>query len=152
MEKMGEILDHLIDRWNLKRTLREQGVFAVWDRCVGEVNATHAQPVSIKHGQLLVMVSDPAWMHSLHLLKDDIKKKLNHGLGRGVVGEIRFQIGKVKPKEKPGCKPINSRPVLLEAGVQKAIEAAVAEIKNEEVRESVRRYLMASARPDQNSR
>jgi len=147
MEKMGGIMDRLLGRWNLKRNLREQGVFAVWDACVGEAVAAHAQPESIRQGRLLVTVSDPAWSHQLQFLKDDLKQKLNRLLGRAVVGEIRFRVGQIKPKPEPAAAPANPRPVLLEARVLNAIEEAVAPIKDEELRETVRRYLMAAARP-----
>lgn len=151
MEKAGEILDHLFQRFNLKRPLREQGVFAVWDACVGETMAGHAQPASIEQGRLLVTVSDPAWMHQLQFLKEEIKQKLNSGLGRGVVREIRFRVGEIKRPEKPAPASSGSRPILLEAGVLKAIDEAVAVIEDEEVRESVRRYLLAVAKPAKTS-
>ncbi len=147
MEKMGGILDQLFGRWNLKRNLREQGVFAAWDACVGETVAAHAQPDSIRQGRLLVTVSDPAWSHQLQFLKDDLKKKLNSQLGRAVVSEIRFRIGAVKPPAPASPPPAGPRPVLLEAGVLRALEEAVAVIKDEELREIVRRYLMTTARP-----
>lgn len=147
MEKAGEILEHLFQRLNLKRPLREQGVFAVWNACVGETVAAHAQPGSIQKGQLLVTVSDPAWMNQLQFLKEEIKQKLNSSLGRGVVRELRFRVGEVKRLEQPAPASRGSRPVLLEAGVVQAIEEAVAVIEDEEVRESVRRYLIAVARP-----
>lgn len=144
---MGGILDQLFGRWNLTRKLSEQGVFAVWDTCVGEAVAAHAQPESIHQGRLLVTVSDPAWSHQLQFLKDDLKKKLNRQLGRAVVNELRFRIGAVKPQAPPSPAPASPRPVLLEAKVLNAIDEAVAPIKDEELREMVRRYLMAAARP-----
>jgi len=145
MEKMGGILDHLFDRWNLKRPLREQGVFAVWDQVVGEALAAHAQPASIAQGRLLVTVSDPAWNSQLQFLKDDLKQKLNHLLGRSVVNDIRFRVGEVKSQARPAAKPEKPRPVLLEAGRLEEIEEAVAVIGDEELREMVRRYLMKVA-------
>src|SRR4030042_807135 len=101
MDKMGGVLDRLVERWGLKRNLREQGVFAVWDACVGETLAAHAQPDSIHQGRLLVTVTDPAWIQSLQFLKDDIKKKLNALLGRAVVTDLRFRIGESKPQANP---------------------------------------------------
>jgi len=147
MDKVGGVLDRLVERWNLKRNLREQGVFAAWDSCVGETVAAHAQPDSIHQGRLLVTVSDPAWNHQLQFLKDDIKKKLNSILGRAVVTELRFRIGEINPKAKPSPPAAKAKPILLEAGVLQAIEEAVAVIKDEELREVVRRYLMAAAKP-----
>jgi hypothetical protein len=114
---------------------------------VGEAVAAHAQPESIQQGRLLVTVSDPSWNHQLQFLKDDIKKKLNSLLGRAVVTELRFRIGEIKPKAQPGPAPAGPRPVLLEAKVLAAIEEAVAVIQDEELKEAVRRYLMAAAKP-----
>lgn len=147
MEKAGATLERLFQHLNLKRPLREQGVFAVWDACVGETVSAHAQPTSIRQGRLLVAVSDPMWMTQLQFLQEDIKQKLNSALGRGVVRELRFRVGEVKRPEKPAPPPAASRPLLLEAGVLKAIDEAVAVIEDQEVRESVRKYLMAVARP-----
>jgi len=147
MEKMGETLDRLFDRLHLKRELREQSVFAVWDRCVGETVARHAQPAAIRDGNLLVHVTDSPHLTEYHYLKAELTRKLNALLGRGTVREIQFRVGEVKRPAPPRPEPAPSRPTLLEAGVREAIEEAVAKIADPEVRESVRRYLLAAAKP-----
>ena len=59
-----------------------------WDELVGTGVAVHAQPASIEHGRLLVIVDDPAWASQLRWTEADLVRRLEAVLGAEVVTSV----------------------------------------------------------------
>ena len=52
-------------------------------------------PVAFKGKLLLVHANSSPWLHHLQFLKKEIIVKVNQALGRELVGDIKFKIGKL---------------------------------------------------------
>jgi hypothetical protein len=157
--RLGKILEKVIissgldkeTRDRLRQGLKENKIFAVWEDSVGQTVASHSQPEKIQSGYLTVIVSDSAWMQELQFLKSEIKKKLNQKLGRGTVRDIRFQLGTIsamKNSDRDSAaeqKEAAGRLSVIDSRTLAGIDEQVRDIKDPGVRESVRRYLIASS-------
>ncbi len=157
---LGKILEKTIissgldqeSRERLRQGLKENKIFAVWEDSVGQTVALHTRPENIQRGYLTVFVSDSAWMQELQFLKSEIKKKLNRKLGRGTVRDIRFQIGAISAMQNSDRntqaeqkEDAAGRLSVIDSGVLAKIDDQVRDINDPGVRESVRRYLIASS-------
>ena len=78
-------------------------VFSGWENAVGTTVATHARPVSLSHGILVVVVDQPGWATELRYLSNDLLQRLAEVAGDGVVDaiEIRVDSGPEKAKRPP---------------------------------------------------
>jgi predicted nucleic acid-binding Zn ribbon protein len=66
-------------------------VFAKWAQLVGSELAEHAQPVSLRDGELTVQASSTAWATQLRLLQRHLVARITAGVGPGVVTRLRVQ-------------------------------------------------------------
>ena len=94
-ERLGEVLDKSLKRLELSPRLDEYGVWPVWNDVVGNPIARNAQPEKIRNGTLFVKVASSVWMQQLQFMKELISEKLNQRLGRPVVKNIFFVVGRV---------------------------------------------------------
>src|SRR5712692_9744759 len=99
IEKLGEVLEKSLKRLDPSGRLGEYGVWPIWNEAVGDMIARNAQPEKIRQGTLFVKVSSPVWMQQLQYLKETIVEKINRELGKEVVKNIFFVIGKWRPKQ-----------------------------------------------------
>ena len=70
-------------------------VWHVWDSIVGDIISKNTKPAAFKGRILLVYVSSSTWVHQLQFLKKEIIVKLNEGLGKALVDDLKFKIGPV---------------------------------------------------------
>ena len=99
MEKLSEILEKSLKRLDLAGRLTEYGVWPIWNETVGLTIARNAQPEKIRNGTLFVKVSGSTWMQQLQYMKEMIADKLNQRMGKQVVKNIFFVVGKVNYEE-----------------------------------------------------
>jgi hypothetical protein len=151
-EKLGEILQQSLKRLDLSARMEEYGVWPIWNEIVGPTIARNAQPEKIRHGTLFVKVTSPMWMQQLQYMKEMMTEKLNQTLGRGVVKNIFFLVGKVdtevhRPKPKnpstPGPTPIPE---------SKLDEAHLSSVKDPEIRRALQRLYRAHSRKGRKER
>jgi hypothetical protein len=145
IEKLGEVLAKSLKRLDPTGRLGEYGVWPIWDQAVGEAVARNAQPEKIRQGTLFVKVSSPIWMQQLQYLKETIAEKINQELGKEVVKNIFFVIGKVEaaPAAAPGKKP--ETPIAAAPPAQ-LDEATLASIKDPDVRRAFKKLFTVSSR------
>jgi hypothetical protein len=144
IEKLGEVLAKSLKRLDPTGRLGEYGVWPIWDEAVGEAVARNAQPEKIRQGTLFVKVSSPIWMQQLQYLKETIAEKINQELGKEVVKNIFFVIGKVEaaPAAAPGKKlaaPDTAPPSQLD-------EETLASVKDPDIRRALKKLFTASSR------
>ncbi len=147
MERLGEILIQSLKRLNLAGRLTEYSVWPIWDETVGPTIARHAQPEKIRRGTLLVKVSAPTWMQQLQYMKDMIVEKLNQRLGKEVVKNIFFVVGKVEtegppPKHEQSQATDRSQP----ESKSRLDEEQLRSIRDPEIRQSLQRLFEAHSR------
>lgn len=120
--------------------LSEFRIFGQWEKTVGSVIAQHACPLSLRGKRLFLAVDSPAWMQQLSLLKPEIIRKVNAALGKEAVKEITLNIGEVSRAENKQSSHLSGRAV-LSVEDRERIESCLAEIKDPEVKQAVRRVM-----------
>ncbi|MGH3938921.1 MAG: DciA family protein [Pseudonocardiaceae bacterium] len=83
-------------------------VFGRWARLVGDEVAEHAQPVSLREGELTVQASSTAWATQLRLLQRQLIVRITVGVGPGVVTRLKVQ-GPATPSWVHGPRHIRGR-------------------------------------------
>ncbi|MBN2032765.1 MAG: DUF721 domain-containing protein [Deltaproteobacteria bacterium] len=89
---LKDILAELLKSPDLPFNPEDGLIWYVWDEVVGEAASRNAQPLWVKKKRLRVKVSDPIWLQELCLREEDMRKKLNHKLGRKAVEKIEFRL------------------------------------------------------------
>lgn len=115
-----------------------------WRQAVGDKVAQHSKPVRLANGVLTVKVGSPIWYHELHHLQTELLAKLQDTLPPDTLHTIRFKQGSLdtlpdwlKPKPPPP-----SPPPPCQEDVRRA-HALVASVEDADVREELRRLLLA---------
>ncbi|HEY7595780.1 MAG TPA: DciA family protein [Actinophytocola sp.] len=83
-------------------------LFARWSEIVGEEVAEHAQPVSLKDGELTVQARSTAWATQLRLLQRQLLAKIAAGVGDGVVKRLKVH-GPSTPSWRYGPRHVRGR-------------------------------------------
>ncbi|MFB3819387.1 MAG: DUF721 domain-containing protein [Candidatus Methylomirabilales bacterium] len=139
--RIGDAITGTFARLGIEARLREHEVFRAWPAAVGGTIARHAEPQSLKNGRLLVHVTDPVWLHQLHMMRRRILDALNARLGAGSVRELVLRVGEVAPRPPEAPAPSSAAtppdPVRL-----REIETMLAPLKDEETRAAFRRLLL----------
>lgn len=110
--------DRRDDRRDDRDLARE--VARLWPQVVGLEIAANAAPVYLNRRRLVVSTSSPAWAQTLHMMSEDILRRLNErlGLARGLAhageksGEALESIvfrhagwqGRLEPEREPDCE------------------------------------------------
>jgi predicted nucleic acid-binding Zn ribbon protein len=82
-----------LQQLKLGEQLDEAAVFAAWAETVGPALARHSIPQALRHGTLVVGVTNPAIQQELRgLLKRDILTRLQQRFGARRVRDINFRV------------------------------------------------------------
>jgi hypothetical protein len=120
--------------------LSEYRILGQWERTVGGLIASHARPIGVRGSKLVLAVDSPAWMQQLSLLKPEIIEKVNRGLGKkDAIKEVALKLGEVTAIQR--FSPPRPMPYQLTAEEQGKIEGFVADVRDPDVRESLRRLI-----------
>ena len=90
---IGGVLDGLLKELRPEAESDMLRIWRIWEEAVGEEIARNARPAAVKGPILLVHVSSSTWTHHLQFLKPELIARLNAGLGRAAVEEIKFKVG-----------------------------------------------------------
>nr|WP_239154265.1 DciA family protein [Amycolatopsis sp. FDAARGOS 1241] len=107
-QPLGRLVSRLVADSGWQDTMTNARVFGQWARLVGEDVAEHAQPVSLKDGELTVRASSTAWATQLRLLQGKLLAKIAAGVGHGVVKRMRIQ-GPTAPSWRKGPLHVRGR-------------------------------------------
>ena len=92
---IGHIIDDVLKTYRRESDGELIRVWHVWDRIVGDVISKNAKPAAFKGRILLVYVTSSTWVHQLQFLKEEMIGKLNEGLGKSLIDDLKFKIGPV---------------------------------------------------------
>lgn len=92
-EHIGSILEQLFQEPKWKDKLQAAIPLLRWQEIVGAKIAKQSQPESLRDGVLQVRVANPAWLHHLRFLEQDLRHKLNKELPSLEIKELRFRQG-----------------------------------------------------------
>ncbi len=73
--------------------LHEDQVRATWKELAGDFIAAHTEPISVKGGNLVLRVTQPALRFQLEQMKPILLKRIRTQLGENKVKSIKFQLG-----------------------------------------------------------
>jgi predicted nucleic acid-binding Zn ribbon protein len=99
-EVAASILERLAGRMGIANRLESEKAVVLWERAVGENIARRARAMDIRSGILFVAVDNSVWLQELSLMKEVVIERVNSLVGRDVVEDIVFKVGRVE-KEKP---------------------------------------------------
>ena len=139
---VGDILKERIDALGWESRLREEEVLTSWDTAVGPQIAAHARPSHITDRRLTIVTASPVWTQQLSLLKPDLLRRIARNFGPGVVTDLYFITGKIEPA--PGSPPVAATRCPAVTVLPATLENDLAGIPDAEVRDSVRRLMLAA--------
>jgi predicted nucleic acid-binding Zn ribbon protein len=73
--------------------LHEDQVRATWKELAGDFIARHTEPISVKGGNLVLRVTQPALRFQLEQMKPMLLTRIRNQLGEGRIKSIKFQLG-----------------------------------------------------------
>jgi len=73
--------------------LDEVEVRSVWKELAGEFIARHAEPASVKGGQLVLRVTQPAMRFHLEQMKPLLLERIQRQLGAERIRSVKFSLG-----------------------------------------------------------
>ncbi|GAA5123581.1 DUF721 domain-containing protein [Luteolibacter yonseiensis] len=73
--------------------LHEDEVRATWKDLAGDFIAAHTEPLSVKGGNLVLRVTQPALRFQLEQMKPMLFKRIREQLGENKIRSIKFQLG-----------------------------------------------------------
>lgn len=141
-EPIGAILKERIGALGWEGRLREEEVLTSWDKAVGPQIAAHARPSHITDRRLTIVTESPVWTQQLSLLKPDLLRRIAGSFGPGVVTDLYFITGKIEPALESPPAAVTPRPA--STTLPAAFESDLAGIPDIEVRNSVRRLMLAA--------
>ena len=149
-QPIHSILEQTLKGLDLDGPMRSYSVWGAWKEIVGEPVALQTQPRSIRNRILLIDVSHSTWMQQLQFLKPALLEKINAFLGKPLIEDIRFRLGKITPPPPPSP---SEEPKLKEGGLDQAtikrIEQLVENMTDAEVKKGFRELLIKSAKLEQ---
>jgi predicted nucleic acid-binding Zn ribbon protein len=90
--RLGESLDRVTHTLGAANSDALAGLFGRWTEIVGPQLATHARPLSLTRGVLVVGVDEPGWATQLRYLEADLLGRLGKALGEGVVERVEVRL------------------------------------------------------------
>jgi len=107
-QPLGRLASRLASERGWTERLTTGRLFARWSEIVGEEVAEHAQPVSLKDGELTVQARSTAWATQLRLLQRQLLVKIAAGVGHGVVKRLKVH-GPSTPSWRYGPRHVRGR-------------------------------------------
>jgi hypothetical protein len=140
------ILEKALKGLEIDVPLKTYSILGAWKEIVGESVALQTQPRSIKNRILFIDVSHPTWVQQLQFLKPTLLEKINAFLGEPLIQDIRFKLGKISPTSPAPTGAPLLRNERLDKATLNRIESLLQEIDDEEVRKSLRDFLIKGAK------
>lgn len=129
----------------LQDRLVEARLCAAWPALVGADAARRSRPQGLSNGCLNVVVDNSPWLHELTLRSGELTPRIASRFES--IRTLRFTLGRLDGAAEAPAAPETSRPPrpLLADDVSE-IDAAVASIRDPDVRAAARRLLGAARR------
>ena len=105
----------------LKEALSQNDLFRLWNLAVDERLGRNTRPAKYKNRVLEIVVTSSSWANQLSMLKGEIIEKLNAIIGKEIVKDVKFRVGKLKKEELDSSRA-------QRAGEDEAGDRSVAEI------------------------
>lgn len=146
-ERAGTLLHQMLNQSDLGHQLSRHQAWLIWDKLVGKQIAMRARPLRLRKGILEVQVDHPVWMQQLQMLKPQILKRLaemapNAGIEDIFLRQTSKSVKTTPPKAKPSIEPPGWLKEELSAEEKSAIDKALKDIKDPELKAEMSRLYM----------
>jgi hypothetical protein len=142
------IKEVLNEYWSKNRALAHRiksfQALEMWDTVVDSSLHSHTAAVTMNDGILFVNTDSAPLANELSLQEKELREKLNGKLVFPVVKKIVFKSGYI-PKNKAGKNKKNTQKKNITLGMVKKIEETVKDVKEDELREILKRFFLAAA-------
>lgn len=142
MKKAETVLGPMLKQLGIENGVRLERIRRDWPVIFEKSISSHMSPAVLNEGELLLHVESPAWMQQLTYYKKEIIQKLSPY----AITDVRFRLGRITTKkrkqetEKP-MRPLSPEEISFAASV-------VADIRNEELKDSIRKAIEKSLAAD----
>ena len=156
-ESIKNILQDVLSRVDMDEKIEACKALLVWNDVASSL-AARTEPVGITRGRMAVNVTDSVVLHQLTFLKRKYIDKINLMLGKRIVKDIVFRVGKVKKGRGDagmrGYGDSESREdyirkfhsVQLDQDELTRIDEIVAQVEDEDVRNSLRELFISQSK------
>ena len=93
IHRPAESLTAILRRFGIQDGLDEEDVKRAWKDLAGDFIAAHSTPDSVKGGQLVLRVTQPAMRFHLEQMKPMLLERLRTRFGAEKIRTIRFTLG-----------------------------------------------------------
>jgi len=94
-KSLGKTAEELL-RKRAGKGISEYDAVKVWPKAAGESISKRCIAIGIKSGILWVVVPNHVWLTEMKALKRKLIKRMTEELGRKVVKDIKFKVGRAK--------------------------------------------------------
>lgn len=148
MHEIKGVLQGVMNRTGLDERLEEGRALILWDEVASSL-ATRTEPIKITHGKMSINVTDSVVLHQLTLYKNKYIDKINRMLGKRVVRDIVFRVGKVNKRGQLAenrdeyIKKLHN--VKLNENELTKIDEITSQIKDSELRDSLKELFVSQS-------
>lgn len=89
----GDWVDDILKSQFFAESIDEQELRNAWKEIAGDFIGSQTEPVSVKNGNLVLRVTQPAMRFHLEQMKPELLKNIKARFGAGKIKSIRFGIG-----------------------------------------------------------
>jgi predicted nucleic acid-binding Zn ribbon protein len=90
----GDALKGVLKTLRIDQRLAETEVLKVWNSQLDPNIVTHAHPVGLRNGTLMVVVDNPVWHAEIvRYRRHEILERLQNSFGKDMIARISFRIG-----------------------------------------------------------
>ena len=88
-----EFIHSILEQAGAAEGVQEDQLRSVWKQLAGDFIAAYTDPVSIKHRELVLRVSQPALRFQLERMKPELLARIHNHFGNDTIRSIRFTHG-----------------------------------------------------------
>lgn len=140
MKRIDSLCAPFIRELGLRDDVKLAAIKRDWFNLFNKPLCYHMSPCSLSHDDILLNVDSPVWLQELQYCKKDILKKMSlYG-----IKSVRFKIGRVLKKQTAKKASRESEGKTLTTEDISFMDDVVFQIRDEELRETVKRALKRS--------
>lgn len=133
------LIPKLVKSLEMQSYFNEYLIQKSYAKLFGEEIAKVSYPESLIGPKLFINVANSPWLMQLSFIKKDIIDKINGQLGRRIVREVVFRIGKVlrSPESEKPNNNVNLKNIPLDDETMKSIEESVRDVTDNELKKAI---------------
>ncbi len=142
---VGDIIrSYLRKNRKLQYGIRTCEALALWEKTVDEYTGLHTQPLHIKDRIMYVKTDSAPLANELALRERELVQSINKELDMCIIDRMVFKSGRIQRKEPEKKIRVPRRKITV--GEAKKIDEAVECLREDDLRDAFRRFLVCLAR------